>query len=86
MNTPILESGNLSEEKNRARIKDGMPAVNIRKERSVMIMYASLPVALSDVTPRKPEIRDKVVGAMVAMSSAQKLEDLGVRHLKKKQV
>jgi hypothetical protein len=29
-------------------------------------MYASLPVALSDVTPRNPEIRDKAVGAMVA--------------------
>ena len=29
MKTPILESGNLSEEKKRARISDGMPAVNI---------------------------------------------------------
>jgi hypothetical protein len=69
MNTPILESGNSSEEKKRARIRLGIPAVNMRSERSVMMMYASLPVALSDVTPRNPEIRDKAVGAMVAMSS-----------------
>jgi hypothetical protein len=66
MNIPILESGNSSEEKKRARMRLGMPAVNMRRERRVMIMYASLPVALSDVTPRNPEIRDKAVGAMVA--------------------
>jgi hypothetical protein len=38
MNTPILESGNLSEEKNKARTRLGMPAVNIRKERSVIMI------------------------------------------------
>ena len=67
MKTPILESGNLSEEKKRARISDGMPAVNILNDRSVMMMYASRPVALSDVMPRNPAIRDIAVGAMVAM-------------------
>jgi hypothetical protein len=68
MKTPILESGNLSEEKKRARISEGIPAVNILNDRSVMIMYASRPVALSDVNPRKPAICEKAVGAIVAMS------------------
>jgi hypothetical protein len=69
MNTPILESGNLSDEKKRARTSEGMPAVNMRRDRSVMMIYASLPVAFSDVIPRKPETRDKAGGAMAAMSS-----------------
>jgi hypothetical protein len=67
MKIPILESGNLSEEKKRARISEGMPAVNIRNDRRVMMMYASRPVALSEVKPRNPAIRDMAVGAMVAM-------------------
>jgi hypothetical protein len=70
MKTPILESGNLSEEKKRARISDGMPAVNILNDRSVIIMYASRPVALSDVNPRKPAIRVKAVGAILEMCAA----------------
>jgi hypothetical protein len=60
MNTPILESGNLSEAKNRARINDGIPDVNMRRERKVMMMYASRPVARSDVIPRKPAILDNI--------------------------
>jgi hypothetical protein len=75
MNTPILESGNFSEEKKRASVRLGMPAENVRRERSVIIMYASLPVALSDVTPRKPEIRDKVLGAMMAMPNLSSAQD-----------
>jgi hypothetical protein len=74
MNTPILESGNLSDEKKRAKISDGMPAVNMRRDRSVIMIYASLPVAFSDVMPRKPEIRDKAEGAMVATSSLAGLQ------------
>ena len=70
MKTPILESGNLSEEKKRARISDGMPAVNILNDRSVIIMYASRPVALSDVNPRKPAIRVKAAGAILEMCAA----------------
>ena len=62
MKTPIRESGNLSEEKKSARMRLGMPAVNMRSERSVMIMYASLPVALSDVIPRKLAMRVKMEG------------------------
>jgi hypothetical protein len=60
MNTPMRESGKSSEAKNKARIRLGMPAVNMRKERSVMMMYASRPMELSDVIPRKSATRDKM--------------------------
>lgn len=43
-----------------------MPAVNMRSERNVMIMYASRPTEFSDVMPRKSDIRDKTVRDMVA--------------------
>jgi hypothetical protein len=61
INTPMRESGNLSEAKNKARIRLGIPAVNMRKERNVMMMYASRPTELSDVKPRKSDTRDKMV-------------------------
>lgn len=69
MKIPIRESGNLSEEKKSARIRLGIPAVNMRRERRMMMIYASLPVAWSDFTPRKSEMRDKMVGGggMVAL-------------------
>jgi hypothetical protein len=65
MKIPIRESGNLSEAKNKARIKLGMPAVNMRKERNVMMMYASRPIELSDVIPRKSAARDTIVRGMM---------------------
>ena len=66
----MRESGNLSEAKNNARINDGMPDVNMRKERSVMMMYASRPVARNDVTPRKSGILDRI-GTAMAQQLAQ---------------
>lgn len=66
MNTPMRESWNLSAAKNRARIKLGMPAVNMRNERSVMMIYASRPTEFKDVMPRKSDTRDKAVGGIVA--------------------
>jgi hypothetical protein len=68
MNTPMRESGNLSEAKNSARIRLGMPAVNMRRERRMMMMYASLPTEFSEVIPRKSETRDNAVRGMLAMN------------------
>jgi hypothetical protein len=60
MKTPIRESGNFSEAKNKARIRLGIPDVNMRNERSVMMMYASRPMELSDVIPSQSASRDKI--------------------------
>jgi hypothetical protein len=62
MKRPILLAGKLSEEKKRARMREGIPALNMRRERRVMIMYASRPVACRLETPRKLDSREKKVG------------------------
>jgi hypothetical protein len=67
MNTPIRESGNSSEAKNNARINDGIPEVNMRKDRKVMIMYASRPVARREVIPRKPAMPDRIDMAIAGL-------------------
>jgi hypothetical protein len=77
INTPILESGNFKLEKNSARIRLGIPAVNMRNERSVMIMYASRPIELSDVMPKKFATRDKMVfGGIVGLTIYVKIPTL----------
>lgn len=63
----MRESGNLREAKNNARINDGIPDVNMRKERRVMMIYASRPVARNDVMPRKPAMLDRIDVAMAPL-------------------
>lgn len=53
----MRESGNLRDAKKSARIRLGIPAVNMRRERRVMMMYASLPTELREVIPRKSAMR-----------------------------
>jgi hypothetical protein len=62
MKRPMRDAGKSRDEKNKARINDGIPALNMRKERSVIIMYASRPVACRLETPRKDDSRERRVG------------------------
>ena len=62
MKRPIRDAGKSRDEKNSARINDGIPALNMRKERSVIIMYASRPVACRLETPKKYDSRERRVG------------------------
>jgi hypothetical protein len=71
--TPIRESGNLSDAKNKARIRLGIPDVNIRKERSIMTMYASRPMELSEVIPRKSATRDKIVRGITVVRRSRRV-------------
>lgn len=61
----MRESGNESDEKKRARIRDGMPAENMRKQRREMTMYALRPVARREGRPRKVANRERIAGAIL---------------------
>lgn len=62
MKAPIRESGKPREEKKSARMRDGMPALNMRSERREIIRYASRPVAWREERPRNWETRWSMVG------------------------
>jgi hypothetical protein len=47
----------------------------MRRERSMMMMYASLPTEFSEVIPRKSETRDNAVRGMLAMNGPSDSSD-----------